>query len=68
LGAPFLAVICPAESADFYRALGWQAVDAPISCDQPAGRVILSNELMLVWPCQAMPWPEGPVDLCGLPW
>ena len=68
LGASFLAVICPAESADLYRALGWQGVDAPISCDQPGERVTLTNELMLVWPCQGLPWPEGPVDLCGLPW
>jgi GNAT superfamily N-acetyltransferase len=69
LWAPFALVICPRAEAAFYRRVGWQIVDVPITCAQPGGPVTLSNEVVAFLPCQGdTRWPSGPIDLCGAPW
>ncbi len=69
LWAPFVLAICPRENASFYRSLGWQVAEAPITCEQPGGRVSLTDEVAVVLPCQGPAlWPSGPIDLCGVPW
>jgi hypothetical protein len=44
------AVTCPRADAAFYRRVGWQIVDVPITCAQPGGPVTLSNEVLAVLP------------------
>jgi len=67
--APFALAICPRDQAAFYRHLGWEVSDAPITCEQPGGRVTLAHEVAVVLPCQGDAlWPSGAIDLCGVPW
>jgi GNAT superfamily N-acetyltransferase len=70
LWAPFALVICPREDTAFYTKLGWHvANDAPIWCDQPGGRVALTEEVAVYLSCQGdAAWPSGTIDLCGAPW
>ena len=68
LAAPFALVLCPEAGLGFYRGLGWQVLDAPVTCDQTGRRVTLSKDVAVVLACQDRPWPAGPIDLCGLPW
>ncbi len=51
----------------FYRKLGWYTIDAPLVFDQPSGKVPFYDVIMVV-PCQRSAWPDGTIDLCGLPW
>jgi hypothetical protein len=55
----------------FYQSLGWQIVEGPVFCDQPAGKISLAEALperpaMVLLPDGRDP-PRGAVDLCGLP-
>jgi GNAT superfamily N-acetyltransferase len=70
LWAPFAVIICPKEETGFYEHIGWRVAEAPIWCEQPGGRVKLDQEVALFAPCQggAAEWPDGPIDLGGLPW
>ena len=56
----------------FYESLGWRAVDGPVYCDQPSGKLNVSeklpkNPIMVLLPPGRHDLPRGPVDLCGLP-
>ncbi len=56
----------------FYESLGWRAIEGPVSCDQPGGKLVVSealpqNPFMALVPA-GQKLPRGPVDLCGLPW
>jgi GNAT superfamily N-acetyltransferase len=69
LWAPFAVVICPREDTAFYEHLGWRVADAPIGCQQPRGQVALEDEVALFLSCQGeAEWPNGPIDLSGIPW
>ena len=50
-----------------YRGRGYRAIEAPVSVDQPAGRIVMTQTAM--WrPLRAgATWPEGPVEVYGLP-
>jgi GNAT superfamily N-acetyltransferase len=71
---PELAMLHSSEMAvPFYRSLGWRAVDGPVTCEQPAGRVNLTemlpaNPIMVLLRPTGGVMPQGPIDLCGLPW
>jgi aminoglycoside 2'-N-acetyltransferase I len=68
LWAPFAVVICPRDDTRFYRQLGWQVADGPITRDQPGERVTLVHGVAVVLPSQGDAlWPSGPIDLCGDP-
>jgi len=67
LRAEFGLLLCSEELMTFYERLGWQRVAHPVYFHQPSGR-IQWNERAMVLPCTARAWPEGEVDLCGLPW
>ena len=56
----------------FYESLGWRAIEGPVTCDQPSGKLevstaLLQNPFMVIVPT-GQELPRGPVDLCGLPW
>ena len=59
--------LCSADLVPWYCELGWRHVNAPLTFDQPSGRVGWDEEVMVL-PCTDRAWPAGPIDLCGLPW
>ncbi len=67
LRVPFGLLICGEAMVPFYSRLGWQRVAGPTVYDQPGGRVV-SDGVTMVLPLSEAPWPEGPIDLRGLPW
>jgi aminoglycoside 2'-N-acetyltransferase I len=67
LQVAFGLLICDERMIPFYNRLGWQVVEGPLTFDQPGGKV-MSAEVTMVLPCAGADWPEGTIDLCGLPW
>ncbi len=67
LEVEFGFLLCSAVLVPYYRALGWRPLDAPVWFDQPSGPQRWEEEA-LVLACSSRAWPEGTVDLCGLPW
>jgi GNAT superfamily N-acetyltransferase len=63
----YVLLVCTQDVVPFYRDLGWQVVDGPVLFDQPRGKTTWPN-LAMIWSCQGEAWPEGTIDLCGLPW
>jgi hypothetical protein len=68
-----LALLIPSEMAvSLYRRLGWETVAASVVCQGPDGPLVFTdafpNQPPMVWRGGARPFPEGPIDLCGLPW
>ena len=51
----------------FYGRLGWQPVPGPLVFDFH-GQKVSFEEVVMVLPLAGEPWPEGGIDLCGLPW
>jgi hypothetical protein len=52
----------------FYAAIGWQTVDQPMFCRQNDGELHPSTELPMVFALGHASWPDGPIDMKGLPW
>ena len=67
LDTEFGVLMCEEHMVHFYAKLGWVTVPEPLQFDEPWGKVT-SPEVTMVLPCRGQEWPEGPVDLCGLPW
>ncbi|MBN1976229.1 MAG: GNAT family N-acetyltransferase [Anaerolineae bacterium] len=67
LQVAFGLLICGPDMVPFYRRLGWQVVEGPLTFDQPGGKVVF-DEVTMVLPCAEQEWPNGEIDLCGLPW
>lgn len=66
LKCDFAWLMCAEDLVPFYERLGWQRVQGPFYFHQPGGRV--QGELAaMAFACQGRPWPEGELDLCGLP-
>jgi predicted acetyltransferase len=49
-----------------YVKLGWKVVAKSMWIEQPDGRTRLNYPVMVLPVCQQV-WPEGEIDLCGLP-
>ena len=70
---PDLAILHSSVMAvPFYESLGWRAIDGPVYCDQPDGKLNVTeklpqNPIMVLLPAGRLDLPTGPVDLCGLP-
>jgi aminoglycoside 2'-N-acetyltransferase I len=69
---PEMALLLSSEMAvSFYRRLGWDVVSGPVLCEQPGGRINYSERLPHAPAMVLLPpggeAPEGPIDLCGLP-
>ena len=67
LGVEFGLLLCEEDVAAFYERLGWQAVEGPLTFDQPGGQATWPAAVMVL-PCGEQAWPSGVIDLCGLPW
>ena len=67
LGAEFGMLFCLPRLVAFYRRLGWEPVAAPVTIEQPAGRVA-SPLAVMIKPLGQVTWPAGPVDVNGKPW
>ena len=67
LEVEFGFLLCSADLVPYYRALGWRPLDVPVWFDQPSGPQRWEQEA-LVLACSNQTWPDGIVDLCGLPW
>jgi predicted GNAT family N-acyltransferase len=60
-------LICREHVASFYESVGWARVSGPVRFDQPTGQVGWDRPV-LVWLCRLGAWPDGVIDLAGLPW
>jgi len=67
LQVAFGLLICGQNMIPFYSRLGWQVVEGPLTFDQSGGKVVF-DDMTMVLPCAGENWPEGTIDLCGLPW
>jgi predicted acetyltransferase len=67
LNLPFGLLTCKPRLEAFYNRLGWKTVTAPCIFKQPDGPRSCGGLTMIV-ECREQPWPEGQIDLCGLPW
>lgn len=59
-------LFCAPGLVGFYGRLGWKRIAAPAFVQAPWGRVQFPEETMVLECGQR--WPEGEVDLEGLPW
>lgn len=67
LRAEFALLLCRQEVAPFYARLGWKLTRGATTFLQPTGKVVYPK-LTMVYECGEERWPDGDVDLCGLPW
>jgi predicted acetyltransferase len=67
LNASFGLLLCRKEVFGFYDKLGWKVNDFPTTFEQPQGKMVFPN-LTMTYSCDSDFWPNGPVDLNGLPW
>ncbi len=64
----FLVLQCQPELIAFYAAMGWRAVDQSLFCTQSDGELHRSPELPMVFALGHPPWPDGSINMNGLPW
>ncbi|MBC7933647.1 MAG: GNAT family N-acetyltransferase [Rubrivivax sp.] len=67
LRAEFGMLFCLPRLAPFYARQGWQLVEETVEFEQPTGKVVSPFRVMVL-PCGERTWPEGPVEVGGLPW
>ena len=67
LGLQFGLLTCQRRLGPFYEKLGWGPVEGPTVYAQPDGPRTCPGLTMIV-ECGSAPWPEGPIDMRGLPW
>jgi ribosomal protein S18 acetylase RimI-like enzyme len=67
LDLPFALLTCNSRLEIFYQRLGWKTVNGPTVFTQPDG-VRTCGGLTMILECGPRFWPEGPIDLRGLPW
>lgn len=60
-------LFCLPKMESYYARLGWQTLEAPVTIEQPAGRIISPLPVMIL-PIRMTRWPTGDVDLQSLPW
>ncbi len=67
-GVPFGLLQCPTHRLTFYESLGWTQVHVPMWFSQPGGILRATPENVMVLRLGEEAWPEGEIDLNGLPW
>jgi len=67
LNLPYGLLTCNPRLETFYQKLGWKTVKGPCVFEQPDGPRSCGGLTMVV-ECGEQAWPEGRIDLCGLPW
>lgn len=69
----FALLFSSVMAVPFYEDLGWRALNGPVTCDQPSGRIDYTEALptapvMVLGLRPSADLPAGPVDVDGLPW
>jgi GNAT superfamily N-acetyltransferase len=67
LHLPFALLTCRLKLEAFYQRLGWKTVTGPTVFTQPDG-LRTCKGLTMVAELGSRVWPEGRIDLRGLPW
>ena len=67
LGVDFGLMICTEKMISRYEKLGWQLAARSMLADQPGGKTTIQYPVMVL-PVKEKEWPQGEIDLCGLPW
>ena len=67
LSLPFALLTCNLRLEAFYERFGWKTVTGPTVFTQPEG-IRTCGGLTMVMECGLRLWPEGPINLRGLPW
>ena len=67
LKVDFGLMIATEKMIPSYEKRGWQVVAQSIQIEQPDGIKVFSIPVMILPVCKKE-WPEGGIDLCGLPW
>lgn len=68
--AAFGLLVCAPEMTHYYAGLGWQQVNNVVTFDQLDGQkhAFPPTTGVLIYSCSGEVWPEGDIDLAGLPW
>lgn len=69
IDAPFALLVTGENRIPFYGRLGWQHIQAPLRFYQPDG-IDKSDRIavIMILSLHGDPWPDGEIDLRGLPW
>ena len=67
LSLPFALLTCKPRLEGLYLGMGWTTVNESNTFAQPTGNRSCGG-LIMIKECGAGHWPEGKIDLCGLPW
>lgn len=67
LQVDFGLLLTGSDSVPFYEKSGWSVCHNPLYFDQSTGKVLFDDVPMYL-PNKNRTWPDGAVDLCGLPW
>jgi len=67
LKVDFGLTIATEQMVPRYEKLGWEEVAKSMKIDQPDRKTTLNFPVMILPLCK-QEWPEGEIDLCGLPW
>jgi aminoglycoside 2'-N-acetyltransferase I len=67
LEVDFGMLFCRDLLVNFYRKLGWQLLEERALVEQPTGKIPLPFNVFVL-PCRGRAWPQGSIDLDGLPW
>jgi predicted acetyltransferase len=67
LQVDFGMMIATEQMVPRYEKLGWKVVAGSMRIEQPDGKTNLNFPVMVLPVCR-QEWPEGEIDLCGLPW
>jgi aminoglycoside 2'-N-acetyltransferase I len=60
-------LFCRRQMVAYYKALGWEMVESPVTIEQPRGKIPSPLHVMVL-PFGKMGWPVGTVELQSLPW
>lgn len=63
----FAMLFCAQRTVSLYQDLGYAVIDSPLWMDQPNGRRLFDSPKMVL-PLTNLSWPEGEIDIQGLPW
>jgi GNAT superfamily N-acetyltransferase len=67
MGPARAMLFCNPSLVDRYRREGFVPIDAPVFAEQPSGRIEMPLEAMWRPLGDGVAWPEGRVDVLGLP-
>lgn len=67
LSVEYGLLMCGQDRTSFYQGLGWKIVENQLEYDQPTGKEIFDDHVM-VYPIKHNDFPSGKIDVHGYPW